>query len=901
VTLRQTQVNFDAPAPTPYGDNVTFTIAYLDIAGAIGAGIPDATLTLYYLGAPVPQVNYYETFDGQGSFTIEFYTGFFSEPGFYDLNASLTYTGSYFSADGYAIRTMNVRLRNTILSVEPVGQIGFGTQMQITINFQDILTLANIANTSSTTFLTILNNTGTPWDYTVQWQPATSNYLLIVETANQPTLTLGDHTLWLNMSYVYQDPFYRWDDGYVQFAIRTRTSSLDLQEAPIPTPFGENASFVLFYWDADNATNGISGATINLEITGPLVLNTDYFVDEVLPGVYNIFIDSAALGALDKYEVKATAVWPGGAPFHKNAARNVSVTTTRRTATVEIVTPATQPRYLDNMTFTFEFVDSINGSKVTGISSSDITLYLEGAPLGQSDFTMTEISSQFEVSVNSTVLGATLISNLNLTIFVDWNDGISPFYTDDGTTMRVSTRGRSIFVEPQQIETTPINDNMTVSFILTDEDRGTPVSNAIILFSCQTRTIEEGSSFWINEGAGAYAGYYNITINTAFLLSVGDYKFDLVIQWDPAQSPFYRNRSVITLNGAVDLILTTLQAQTPQPSSVQISGDMFVIVEFRDLDHEKGVNGSTIDVRYEGGSQHGVVPQGLNVLAIGTGLYNVSFSTIDLDSFGTQALRITALKSFFSVSFAIPTFTVIPINAVLDLRGVTSETLFWTENSTIVIDLRNSLFGNLTSGAVISWTFNDTSGVFFEIGTTGTYEGYVNSSAYDSGTNLVHVTASRLKYSISPITFTIVALTLPSDITVAAPVDPVFESPRGTPIHVVTYLLDSYRGGRIDPSYVTVANLIFQSITYPLFHNVTDNSWYTTLPASATDTLEPGFVYSARISVDFRNYDPLGAGFKIELQATETTLHLVGDTKEKIDVVYSEIFTFTVTFNETVS
>jgi len=337
VTMRQTQVYFEAPAPTPYGDDVTFDVSYLDISGAVDVGIPDAILTIYDdLGVPIPGGNYILTPDGSGNFEIQFDTDFFSEPGYYDLNVSLVYTGGYFRNDASAVRTLNVRFRTTILSANPVGQLGYETTLEITLFFQDILTLGDIDDTFTT--FEILNDTGTPWVYTFDWQPATSSYLLVITTVGQTTLTLGDHALWLNMSYAHTDPFYSWDDVYVEFTIRTRTSALDLQEAAIPAPFGENISFVVYYWDAD-VTQGISGATFTLEESGVgfLTLDSEYFVVDGAAGVYTIYIDSTVLGGLNTYSISVTAVWPGGAPYHNNAQRDVSVTTIQRTATVDIL------------------------------------------------------------------------------------------------------------------------------------------------------------------------------------------------------------------------------------------------------------------------------------------------------------------------------------------------------------------------------------------------------------------------------------------------------------------------------------------------------------------------------------------------------------------------------------
>jgi len=357
VTMRQTQIYFEAPAPTPYGDVVTFDVSYIDISGAVDVGIPDGTLTIYYFVTDswiiVPGVNYILTPDGSGNFEIQFDTDFFSEPGLYSLNVSLAYTGGYFRNDASAARTLNVRYRTTILSANPVGQIGYETTLEITLFYQDILTLTDIDDTFTT--FTILNDTGTPWVYTITWQPASSTYLLEITTVGQATLILGDHALWLNMSYANQDPFYRWDDIYVEFTIRTRTSALDLQEAAIPAPFGENISFVVYYWDAD-VTQSIAGATFIIEESGVgiLTLNSDYFVVDGVAGIYTIYIDSTVLGGLNTYSISVTAVWPGGAPpYHNNAQRDVSVTTIQRTAIVDILEPANQPRFLDNVVFTF--------------------------------------------------------------------------------------------------------------------------------------------------------------------------------------------------------------------------------------------------------------------------------------------------------------------------------------------------------------------------------------------------------------------------------------------------------------------------------------------------------------------------------------------------------------------
>ncbi|MFW9956423.1 MAG: hypothetical protein ACFFCT_00010 [Candidatus Odinarchaeota archaeon] len=898
ITMRQTQIDFEAPAPTPYGDIVTFDILYLDISGTTDVGIPDATLTLYYLGAPIPGGNYVVTPNGFGNFEVAFDTGFFSQPGYYNLNVTFVYTGGYFREDASAVRTLNVRYRTTILSANPVGQIGYETQIEVTLLFQDILTLADIDDTF--TSFAILNNTGTPWVYSITWQPATSSYLLVITTVGQTTLTLGDHSLWLNMSYANVDPFYRWDDVYIELTIRTRTSALDLQEAAIPAPFLENASFVVYYWDAD-VTEGISGANFILEVSSVLTPNVDYFVVNGLPGVYTIYVDSTALGSLGTYSIRVTAVWPGGAPYHNNAQRNVSVSTTNRPAAVDIIEPPNQPRYLDNLTFTFAYIDSINGSQVPGINSSEISIYANGTLLNPGDYMLTPVGSTFIVAINSTILSANLVKDFSLTVFVDWIGGLSPFYTDDSASMKVSTTQRIILVEPQQIETTPVHDNMTVSFILIDEDNENPVSGAIILFRCVSpfRPLSEGVEYTLTEGTGINAGVYTISIDSHFLVwgptDLGTFIFELEVQWNQNDQPFYKNKLPITLRGAVDLIWANMQAGIPTPSEVQITGNVSILITLTDLDHNQGISllTSVIEVHYYGTT---IIPAPMDITYLGSGDYLIEFSTIDLNNFGSHSVNISISYYPYTSMIVNPSFTVTEIiTSLLPLE--TQMTLNWTELAYIEVEYNNELYSNQTSGASLNWTYGTASGIFTEISDTGIYYAYVNTSLKNSGTGVVTIRADKDKYRLSVTTVTLIVLALPSELVISSP-SLSFTNYRGDPVDVEIYIIDVYNGGIRIVSGITSVYMIFESIRYDLIMNATGH-WLGTLPFNATAALEPGRIYSARVFADAINYNPASSVFKMDLLATKTTIYLVTPTSDRMDAVYKKNVTFYLSFNQT--
>ncbi|MCK4567980.1 MAG: hypothetical protein KAU48_11805, partial [Candidatus Thorarchaeota archaeon] len=694
------------------------------------------------------------------------------------------------------------------------GQIGYETTLEITLLYQDILTLADIDDTFTT--FSILNDTGTPWIYTITWQPATSTYLLEITTVGQTTLTLGDHALWLNMSYSHTDPFYRWDDVYVEFTIRTRTSALDLQEAAIPAPFQENISFVVYYWDAD-VTQGIAGATFILEESGVgiLTLNSDYFIVDGAAGIYTIYIDSTVLGGLNTYSISVTAVWPGGAPYHNNAQRDVSVTTIQRTATVDIVEPANQPRYLDNVVFTFAYIDLINGAQI-GILSTDISIFADGTLLtGGVDYVLTPDGSAFIVTINSTVLSATLVSDFNVTVFVTW-DGSSPFYTNDGTSMKVSTTERIILVEPQQIETTPVHDWMNITFFLIDEDNDNPVSGAIIVFSCvnPARTLNEGAEYTLVEYA---PGEYLISINTDALVfapgDLGDFIFELEVQWNPSNSPFYKNKTAISLTGSVDLIWANMQSGIPTPSSVQITDNVTIVITLTDEDHGQGVSIpiNQIFVTYYGTS---IVPSVMSITYLGSGMYSIEFSTIDLNDTVSQSMNITINYYPYTAMTANPSFAVIEIETILT-PFETQIILNWTEEAYIVVGYNDTLNLNLTSGASVNWTYGSASGTFTELGTTGVYFAYVNTSLADSGTEIVLISANKAKYKVSFASVTLIVLALSSELVIDSP-EAVFEHARGDPIDVVIHLTDEYNGGVTIQEGITSVYMMFETVRYDL-------------------------------------------------------------------------------------
>ncbi|MFW9849577.1 MAG: hypothetical protein ACFFF4_10560 [Candidatus Thorarchaeota archaeon] len=896
VVLRQTQVDFQAPAPTPYGDSVTFYIWYLDIAGASDTGIPDGSLTMYYAGVPIAAPNVTITNIGDGSFRVVLDTDFFSAPGTYSLNASFVYTGSEYAADASAIRPISVRYRTTVLSSDPVGTIPYNTTMQITLYYQDQLTLTNIG--SSTTF-EILNDTGTPWDYTITWNGALSLYELSIETNGQPFSVGQTYFLHLNMSYAYQVPFYRWDDLYVQFSVRGRISTLDISEGAQPASYFEYATFVVYYWDVDESIGIGTSTTFTIENETHTLAVSDYSVTPGLPGYYTISVNTSSLSTLGFHALRITAVWGGGAPYYNNAQRNITVSVIQRTTSVEIISPPSSTPYLDNVTFTFSYTDTISNSPILAITSNDIVIYSNGTLLNPGEFSLKQLGAIFEIEINSTFLKTELVTSYNITIIIDWDIGTAPYYRDAVTALRVSTISRTLFVEVGTIDTTPYGDNVTINFFVNDDASGVPVSNAIVLFSCHTQPIT--GLYTVYEGPGA--GQYTISLLSAALVvtenDFGDFTFDLEVHWDPAVEPYYKNRTAIELTASVDAIWAVGQSGAPQPSSVQITDNVTIVVTYSDFDHGIPVDNSsfltTILVTYDTAPYTGIIPSGLIINQTAVGEYTISFNTVDIDSLGTVTLNITLDARYHTTSKIYPQFSVERINTGL-IPKETEILLNWTEIAEIVVYYENQLNGSGISGAILNWTYGGDTGTFTET-SPGNYTAYVPTFLADSGTRIVFVEAIADKYKPGYASITLIALALPSDMDVQHP-DDVFEHPRGNPIDIIIYLEDTYNVALINLTYVEEVYVTFDSIRYDLNYYATNNSWFFTLPGSATSSLTPGITYSARISAKIRNYNPVSAVFKIDLQATSTFLENYGDTTDKMEVYYSDLIDFELNFTD---
>ncbi|MFX1483896.1 MAG: hypothetical protein ACFFCP_12010 [Promethearchaeota archaeon] len=794
---RQTLLTYPTPPLTPYGNNATFTVTYVDIAGTTSKVVLDPIIEIYIGVTLIPTSHVQITNLGGGDYHINLNTSYFSQPGVYSLRIEASSNQFYYQARS-ATKNLVVDLRATILTSEPIGSIPYGTSFSIVLYYQDLDTLSAIGNdTGVMTSLEILN--GTDWLFTSVWRPSLQNYLLTVETYNQ-ALELGrTYYLWLNFSSEYVDPFYRWNDILVSFDIRERDTSLDLISSPSQTHYQDFANFTILFKDKISSS-GITGGSIYLYYGLDLLESSNsYTITEVSAGQYTISLDTSFLGSPGLKAIKVIANWSAGSPYYNEAQRTINIPVTERPTSVEIVFPPGQIRYLDNLTLDFAFVDISTGQRVV-ISLGDIKVYSGGTLLAYGQYIVQPTGSIYRLQINSTVIAANLVSSWNITIQIDWTAG-SPYYEDDTASIFVDTVGRVGSIEMGSIEDTPFGDFMIINLTYTDQRTGYPIEGATIVLNCiEVPGLADGADYWVVVGSGIDSGKYGILISTSSLVTLGVFTFELEVQWSALVSPYYENIITPEVQGRVREIQTSVSGDLPSPSVVAFYDDVSFVIQFTDTDHGQPINGAEgqISVIYE---STGLEPSSWSVLAMGGGQYNITLSMMDTLSVGLQSVIVTINQTQYQVAQTSVVFGL--RNRVAGLTAVVAPTNYAGYPTFVMIYLVDyDAFDSPLAGATLILTWGDSSS-YLDLG-DGSYNLTLQTGSLSFGSQTLNVKANLLHYAITSLNVEINLLAVPSELLVT------WSGPRqtseiywGEPLSIFAVINDTLRNQNVSVATIT--------------------------------------------------------------------------------------------------
>jgi hypothetical protein len=902
---RTTFLEYLTPPPTQYADIVQFNVTWTDVAGVPYTGIEGATLSLWGASFPVPSMYYNWSDAGGGVYSVSL-SATFSSPATYTLRVRLA-LGSFYISDVDVARQFTINERLTLLSAEPVRDVPYSSPIEVILYFQDLFTVTSIDNDSSDVTLEIL--TSGVWFYTVSWEPTNEYYLVSIQTDNHPELLYGIiYSMEFRMTYSDVAPYYSSDTLTVDYELRIRESTLELDTAPSATAYQNIASFTLFYND-DDADSGIANADITVLLNSTeLTQGLDYTLTQGLAGFYTFDVDTTALVGLGLNTLVIYMNWIGS-PYHENLTTSMVIIVRERSTVIEFTQPPSQTQYLENVIFRFVFKDLDTGvpggTAVFGLTSAEIRLFCENSTEVNSGlFTVTAFGDEYQISIGSIHLSNVLDSDYALRLDVDWNDVVVPYYSDRSSTVRVSIVGRTMLVTPSTIQTTPITgplgtENMTLEFTVVDASNSNPVEGVIIGFDCQE---DSTFTYWISPGIGPQAGEYTIYIDTDTLtdpLGPGTYHFELEIMWNPLLAPYYSDRPVIVLSGVIDEVYTNLQAEAPSPAAPYIGENVSIIINYVDLDHGSiGIDGATITAEYASGASITFY----NYYPTGTpGEYLLVFNTTDITEDGSYTLRITAIKPDYATLIVQPTITIQKIPTELELPAI-SYTVRWTNTTRIFVYFNDTLHNSPISGATVTWSYGPDNDNFIEFPGTGMYYYDITANLDDAGTWVLSIFATSPIYQISTATITLVVLPLPSQMDIRIPDVAVQNVPRGDPVGITVYLSETIGGAAIDNAEVNRVYIAFQGYEILMSPHINGSNgyWEGSIPGVYTGVLDPRG-YSVRVIAEFNNYELAANQFGIYIEQIRTQVSVWNDatgefTNGTIEFVatYLEVVNFTV-------
>ena len=755
VRYRDTEFDCSSINPTPYGDNITLTMTFRDVTLGATDPISDGTVSLYNGSQIIPTINYQLSVLGNGVYKLELNTTYFGRPGTYQLKLQIG-TSHFYYAMASATRTLSLRYRLTMIVAEPIGEAPYNSSLNVVLQYTDILSTIQIGNESASTTIQILN--GSSWSFTSNWRQISEDYLLIIETHNQALEINKEYILWLRISYADESPFYRGADAYVSFILRERTTFLDLVDAPIPTPYLEYVNLTVFYGD-NELSNEIAGAVIALSLKGvDLIEGTDYIL-HTAGGQYYVSINTISIGpAGTTASLTMTASWIAGSPYYAESVLVLTLSVTRRGASAEILVSPVQVMYLNNISFTFRYIDDGSAGLIS-LDKSKLIIYSGGNQLPSNYFSMQFTGTGYEISINSTGLSSGLVNNWNITVYIDWQDNVAPYYTDDKVSIWVTVINRTGLLIRDPVPTTPIGDNMSLVFTYVDSVSGADISGAIIAFDCLNPSgLIQNTDFWvIREG-----GQYTILVDTSQLGSVGTFTFSLKLLWNPTLIPFYSNSSTMLLQGSVRQIQTLLVNSEPSPSTVPINDNVLVNLTFTDSDHGVPISGADLafSVTYKTNTSG---PETWEITPIGPGIYQLIVNCSDAGVIGTNTFIITvSFQNYQTTEIQIPF-------QIRERQGELTESpptdTYYGETTFVDVHLVDKDAADAPiSDAVLNLNWDGVDTPLWSPLGNGSYRITLTTNGLDAGLHTLVIKAQKSDYFIPDLSVSIQILQIPTEI-----------------------------------------------------------------------------------------------------------------------------------------
>ncbi len=450
---------------------------------------------------------------------------------------------------------------------------------------------------------------------------------------------------WLDVGQVTLNFIVNWNGvnpKYYNLTLSTKAlitaapTDIFIGESPVVTPYGEDISFSIIYYDIGantgvvNSTGPYSGNVhlfIEVLTIGETLTQGDMTILEIdfstRPGEYRISFDSSLLSGLGPVELRIWFNWTNGElPYYQNQVIIVTVYTSHRLTTVDWnPLPLTPYDELVNLTFTFR--DSLTSSAI--LNSSQLTISVPGYP-SFNIYYEGDLTGVFIVEVDTSMFS---IGSHSFYLDVIWIG--SPFYQNrTNVQIFISVRERYTDLTHGTYQPVQIGNTLHLNFTYRDLDDYTSLG-----MDGATLSLDG----WLS---GSYTvddlgnGIYTLHLDTTIFTSLGTKTINVTILYGGSRY----------CADAFDVFYLTLTARRTQltsdlPDLVPYLSEAVIVIYYTDDSTDAGIDGATVTAACAAAAQP--LQLGVNYWVDDNldGSYNVRINTTALGNFGPYSITIT--------------------------------------------------------------------------------------------------------------------------------------------------------------------------------------------------------------------------------------------------------------------
>ena len=604
----------------PVGYEETITLTYWDTDHDLPISGAESSISCNWS-------DYIVTMSSPGEYDITFYSAE-SDP---IQDYSVIFGVNLFAHQNHTFSIgINIITHLTSFSLDnPIEPTPYTGQITIYVMYYDITTSQGIVGSNVLIYAEAI---GIPsLQYTVVNGSVAGQYVVRVRADQWGSIGRKDITIYAN----WTGPQPEYANKVLQVSARIAGSPTDLYIGtnPIATPYGENVTFSVVYWDISNST-GITNST------GFYPLNVHFYIQVLTPGQtltqnlmvlselgngeYQITFDTDYLSGIISCELRIFANWTSGElPLYENRTLIVAVHTRYRQTSVLWNPLATTP-YGEEVNLTFSYIDVLTSLPIS--NSTQLSYQVQEAGLVLSAIYLPS-SQEFVLTVDTTWWNNVGTFTFHLDIMWSGN----PFYQNrTNIPISITIRSRYTNLEHGSYTSIQYDNDLVIVFTYRDLDDQS-------LLNTGTLTLD-ASLFGFYNVVNNGDGTYTVTLDTGAFPALATYTVNASISYTGTNFCF----------DAIDFFYLTLiqrrtQLTSEVPSLAVYLEEAEILVSYFDDSTLAGILGANITAT----CPNATLQLGVNywVDSLPGGNYRVRISTLALGNFGEYTITISASKT----------------------------------------------------------------------------------------------------------------------------------------------------------------------------------------------------------------------------------------------------------------